>query len=637
MRFSSFIHTGCKPLMKFVFSLILVLLNVPLTLPQSIANSDSLWHIPRDTTFAPLYAADTSRVSSATDSELNPELEKSLQKYWQQEFLKMISKSNSGDSNIVTDTGLIYEQYSGKIIRNIRVKQCEVFGQTIADTACVPTKWYEKVGNDLHVKTRKKILRKKIDLEKGDTLNPFVLADNERLIRELPYIQSVRIIVTEVGNDSLDLMFVTKDVYSLGFGFEVYDVSYGKTGVWNKNLFGIGHEFYYYLTWNFNRRHNYGHTVRYRIQNIGNTFITADVSYEDLWAYQAFKISLNRDFLTPEMKYAGGIGYENIKNRINIELQDTILIDKDVDYDLIDVWLGRSFLLSESYTKRKRTNLALAGRVMSYKYFARPEEVSPDYLHEYHSRTMLLGSIGISTQAFKKSYLVYGFGIAEDIPYGVLLTFTAGLEKSEFNNRPYIGFSYSFGTYGLNFGMLNFKIEYGTFFNNGMEQGALNLTFSNYSPLYNRYGRYNYRLFTKINYKTGINRFSDEFIRLDEDNNIRGLKNPNLTGDQLFNINFESVCYSPHYLAGFRFVYFLFFDAGLINNKNEILPDSPVYSGFGAGIRIKNENLVFNTIQLRFAYYPVVPANSDLEYVHLSGMTTPRPESFIIPKPYIVE
>jgi len=84
-------------------------------------------------------------------------------------------------------------------------------------------------------------------------------------------------------------------------------------------------------------------------------------------------------------------------------------------------------------------------------------------------------------------------------------------------------------------------------------------------------------------------------------------------------------------------VYFLFVDAGLINKKNKILAESPVYSGIGAGIRIKNENLVFNTIQLRFSFYPVAPANSELQNIHLSGMATPHPESFIIPKPVILK
>jgi hypothetical protein len=250
---------------------------------------------------------------------------------------------------------------------------------------------------------------------------------------------------------------------------------------------------------------------------------------------------------------------------------------------------------------------------------------------------MILGSIGISSQAYKKTSLVYGFGKSEDIPYGILLTFTAGYEKGEFFDRPYLGFSYSFGTFGSDFGMLYYKVEYGTFFNDGMEQGSISLTFKNISPLFNKFGQYNYRLFTKINYKAGINRFGDEFIKLERNSAIRGLKNENLKGDQSFNFNLEGVCYSPHNIIGFRFLYFFFVDAGVINKKNKIITDSPAYSGFGAGVRIRNENLVFNTIQLRFAYYPVVPANSEFEYLNLSGISTIRPESFIIPKPTVMK
>ncbi len=623
--------------MKRIFFSLILLLYIPLTTySQFVVLLDTSIYSSKDTTVAP-FVFDTTSYPGSNFEEFVPEIEKSLRSYWQKEFMKLISVSGSKESKPQSDNGTNYQKYSGKIIRNIDLIQLEVFGQTVLDTSQRPNTRIKKLGNDLHVNTRRNIILKKIFIQPGDSIDPFSLADNERLIRQLPYIKNVRILVTEVENDSVDLLFLTKDVYSMGFGLEIFDISYGQTGIWDKNIFGIGHEFYYYLSWNYNKPHNYGHKVKYRIQNIGNTFLTANFSYENLWETKAFRIFLNRNFLTPEMKYAGGIGFESIRSTINIELQDTILLDEKVDYDYLDLWIGRSFLLSQSYRKNKRTSFAVTGRLMKYNFFKRPENVSAHYMHDYHKRTMMLGLIGLSSQTYKKSYLVYGFGKSEDIPSGLLLTFSAGFEKDEFYERPYIGFSYSFGAFGPKFGMIFFRIEYGTFFNNGMEQGTINLLFQNYSPLLNQEGRYNYRLFTKINYKTGINRFNDEFLKLDNNNNIRGLKNASLKGDQLFNINFETVCYSPHNILGFRFVYFLFIDAGIINTKNKILAESPVYSGIGAGIRIKNENLVFNTIQLRFSFYPIAPANSELQYVYLSGMTAPQHESFIIPKPQVIE
>ncbi len=599
---------------------------------QFETSKDSLLYSGSDTSLIPFNVFDTTSFTPQEQAE--PEIEKSLRSYWQKEFMRMISVNKPEKGPDVQTAAEYYEKYRGKIIRNINIKQLEVFGQTVADTTQKPSGWIQNLGNELHINTQEQSLREKLFIQPGDSLNPFILADNERLIRNLPYIKNVEVLVTETDNDSVDLLFITKDVFPFGFGLEIFDISYGQAGIWNQNLLGVGHEFYYHLLWNYSKSQNFGHRAKYRIQNIGNTFITVDIGYENTWRLKTYKVYLNRNFLTPEMKYAGGFGFENIKSTIDIELKDTILLNSNLNYNYIDLWLGRSILLTQKYRRKKRTSLAVTGRIMKYNFRDRPAEVSSDYLHNYHIRTVILGGIGISSQVYQKSYLVYGFGKSEDIPYGFLATFTAGLEKSEYVDRPYLGFSYSFGAFGTKFGLLYYKIEYGTFFNEGIEQGTFHFAFHNFSPLFNKEGRYNYRLFTKINYKTGMNRFEDEFIQFE--NNIRGLTSQQLKGSQLFNISFETVCYSPHNLLGFRFLYFLFIDGGLINYKNKILINNPVYAGFGAGIRIRNENLVFNTIELRFSFYPVVPENSSAEYIRLSGIDLPKPESFIIPKPEVI-
>ncbi len=620
---------------KFIVILICLIGFHVFAFSQFVTLKDSLLYFEHDTSLIPLNLFDSASYTSQEPAE--PEIEKSLRSYWQKEFIRMISVNEPEKGPDVQTAAEYYEKYRGKIIRNINIKQLEVFGQTVADTTHKPTTWIQNLGNELHINTQEQSLREKLLIQPGDSLNPFILADNERLIRNLPYIKNVQVLVTEIENDSIDLLFITKDVFPIGFGLEIFDISYGQAGIWNKNLLGVGHEFYYHLLWNYNKSQNFGHRVKYRIQNIGNTFITVNIDFENTWRLKAYKIYMNRNFLTPEMKYAGGLGFEDIKSTIDIELKDTTLLNSNLNYNYIDLWMGRSVLLTQAYRRKKRSSIALTGRIMRYNFQDRPAEVSADYLHDYHIRTIILGGIGISSQVYKKSYLVYGFGKPEDIPYGFLATFTAGLEKSEYVDRPYLGFAYSFGAFGTKFGLLYYKIQYGTFFNEGTEQGTFKFMFHNFSPLFNKEGRYNYRLFTKINYKTGINRFEDEFIQFENNTNIRGLTSQNMKGSQLFNIKFETVCYSPHYFLGFRFLYYLFVDGGLINFKNKLLINNPVYSGFGAGIRIRNENLVFNTIELRFSYYPVVPENSSTEYIRLSGIDMPKPESFIIPKPEVLD
>ena len=50
----------------------------------------------------------------------------------------------------------------------------------------------------------------------GDTISPLKLSDNERFLRELPYIDDARILVVPVSDNEADIIVITKDVYSLG-------------------------------------------------------------------------------------------------------------------------------------------------------------------------------------------------------------------------------------------------------------------------------------------------------------------------------------------------------------------------------------------------------------------------------------
>lgn len=555
------------------------------------------------------------------------------------ELFRLIQKSSSSASTIdsleqIKSAG--FESYSGKIIRKIEFRQLEIFGQSIQDTTKVPENWHEKLGNNLHINTQEKVLRNRLIIQSGDTVNPNVLADNERLVRELPYIDDAVIFIEEVSPDSVDILFFTKDVFSVGVGFEIFDVKYGRAGIWNKNLLGIGHELYYHFSWNYNEDQQYGHQIGYRVENIRNTFISADIEYINRWKLERFKIYLNRDFVTPQTKYAGGAGYEWIKEIRNIDFPDTAYTDQLLNYELQDIWFGRSHMFQSLNLSGGRTNVALTGRITRYKYRERPE-VDVSLLSEFHDRTTFLATAGLTNQDFRKSRLIYGFGRSEDIPLGSMLILTAGIEMNEYLNRPYVGISYSIASEWTNFGYMYHRIDAGSFINEGIEQGQIAYNLKYFSPLMNAEGRFNYRLFAGVNYRIGLNRFEDEFLQFSKTDDIRGLTGNNLRGNQLLSANLESVCYSPHKPLGFRFVYFVFFDAGMITNHNKVLIKNPVYTGFGAGLRFRNENLVFSIIQIRVSYYPLIPEDTNPEYLQITGVADKRFDGFVVPRPEILE
>jgi hypothetical protein len=531
-----------------------------------------------------------------------------------------------------------FQPFNNKIIRNIHYQQLEVLGQNISDPSEKPDNWFEKLINGLHIKTQTNVIENSILFKPGDQIEPVILADNERLIRRMSNIQDVRIIPQKLGtsNDSVDILVMTKDVMPIGFGVELFDLNKGQTGIWSKNLLGIGQEIYYYLQWDIKNSPIYGHKLRYRINNIVNTFFSADATYENNWQTESFKFYLNREFFTPETKYAGGTGYE--KNRIltDIYLNDTLFIDQRVDYKLVDLWIGRSVRFMPRKNMLARRTLAITGRIYNYDYLERPPMVNETNLYSYHSRTTVLLYMGLSSQAFIKSKYLYGFGRPEDIPYGSRINIVGGYEISEFNNRYYAAIQFASGYFFQKFGYLYQNTEYGTFYNNKIEQGTIKLNTKYFTPLLNSHGRYRHRIFTDLSYIRGISRNNDEYVELSTREGVRGLTSQELRGNERIYLNFEYDCYSPHKLFGFRLTYFAFFDAGAISESNN-LPASPIYTGFGGGIKIKNENLVFNTIYIRLGYYPRLPDLRTVRYYEFYGRPNYEYPSFENKKPEIVK
>ena len=131
-------------------------------------------------------------------------------------------------------------------------------------------------------------------------------------------------------------------------------------------------------------------------------------------------------------------------------------------------------------------------------------------------------------------------------------------------------------------------------------------------------GNYGLRNFIEFDYMKGLNQPVYRYIDLDNMQNVRGFDDAKARGQQRLVINFESVAYTPWDLIGFRFAMFGFFDIGFIGKANSNIFKDKSYMGFGAGVRMRNENLVFKTIQLKVTYYPDIDGKAKIS-LSLSG------------------
>lgn len=526
--------------------------------------------------------------------------------------------------------------YTGKVIRNIKIQKLDVFGPSVTDTARKAKTWTERTANNLHIKTIDPVIQNNIIIKEGDRIDPFELADNERILRQLPYIHSAKIYIANVTKDSADIIIVTKDVWSKAFGVTFDGTEAGLFQIWDRNLFGLGREVQYNLHWDTEETPTTGHEGIYYVKNMFGTFISGKYNYLDAFNTKSFGFDLSRPFYTPNVKYAGGLAAQKTQTVHNIEDIDTI-IPTHVNYENQSVWLGRSFLLFSGKTNnKKRSNLVLSTSLYNIDYTKRPDVDANSY-YQYHNRILVLGSIAFTRQNFYKGSLIYQFGKTEDIPYGSMAQFTIGPEYSEFDTRMYMSGSISGAKYDRNFNYYFASLAAGGFINRAkVHQGVLDLKLQYTTRLYTT-GTFRFRHFTKLRFVRGINRYEDEFINLNNEFGIRGFDTDSLENSNKLIFNFETVSFTPLYLYGFRFVIYSFADVGILGPDNKSIFKNDIYSGIGMGIRIRNERLAFKTLQIRFVYYFDPPTDMNDYILSVSGGEQVRFNNFYVKKPEILK
>jgi hypothetical protein len=521
-----------------------------------------------------------------------------------------------------------YLIHSGKMIRKIEVRRLNVFGTDINFPVTDDATKLEKLLNKTHFNTAENIVRKNLLFSEGDRISPQELSDNERLLRQLPFISDARITIVPVSDTEADVVVFTRDVYSLGVSYTYNGLKKGEVSVFDKNIFGIGHEFGIDVPYDNLKPNSPGIGVHYTADNIRKTFVNLNVFYLNGLGDKTYGFSLNRKLVSSKTKYAGGI---SVKHMITTDKLDTLTVPLPVKFNLQDYWLSRSFLLDPQSVSR----LIFGFRYTNNNVFDHPE-ILPNSFYNLQRYKIYLGSAAFSIQKYTKTNLIYSYGRTEDIPYGALLKFSLGKEYNEFKTRTYIGGEASIGNKDDKLGYLYFYSSFSTYLNKGnTEQGLLSLRLNYFSDLLN-WGSARVRNFVYLQYTRGFGRYSNEYLKFIENNGFSGFKNDSIKGNQRLTLSLESVIFSPLNVVGFRFAFFVFSDFSFLSGTNEILGRGYALSSIGVGVRVRNDNLIFNTFQIRIGYFPNPPSLSRISTVTVSGEQLLQPENFDSGPPGII-
>jgi hypothetical protein len=310
---------------------------------------------------------------------------------------------------------------------------------------------------------------------------------------------------------------------------------------------------------------------------------------------------------------------------------DTLPVPAPLKYNLQDYWLARSFLLNKESVSR----IIIGARYINNNVFAKPLITSDTYypLQKYR---ILLGSAAFSIQKYYKTNLIYSYGRTEDIPYGGLVKVTVGKEINEFKKRTYMGGEISYGKSGNRLGYFYSSAGIATYLNtHHTEQGILSFQMQYFSNLI-MMGSNWIRNFVSIDYTRGFDRNRDEHLIYYSDNGFSGFRNDSVSGTRRLTLSLETVLFSPVNLYGFKFAFFGFADFSSLSGASQNYRSGTSLSGIGLGFRVRNDNLVFNTFQLRLGFFPNPPEYSRINFLTVSGEQLLRPHNFDSGPPSII-
>ncbi len=496
-----------------------------------------------------------------------------------------------------------YDKYKGKIIRHVYIKTYDPFSSSVDDTTRTDENFLQKTGNTLHLKSKQKTIKNLLLLQEGAPFDPLRAKESERLIRGKDYVRDLFFSVEPAQDnpEQVNIYIRVLDMWSIlpqrpGNNIVLTD----------RNFLGLGHQFKH----TFNNQDKY-YGIDYVVSNIGSSYISGGVGLGvDHHGHVNRRLSFNRRFFSPLTKWAGGISISFDSHSDTVGINPSPSDARQFAINAQDLWGGSSIQLIKGNSEYSRsTNLISAVRLLRVRYPIKPLFNAVDAFI-FDSEDFYLGSLGISTQQFLKEKYIFKFGTTEDLPIGKVINITTGYQLKGNRERTYWGARVSFAEYHP-WGYLSSQLEYGSFFKSSKsEQGAISMGINYFTHL-KQMGKWRFRQLIKSDLTIGINPFATDSLTINSDVGLAGFSSSNLWGTRRAVITLQTQSYAPFNFLGFRFGPYVTLSGALLGNDEDGFKNSKLYTQFGLGVLIRNENLVLNTFQISLAFYPSMPGQGN--------------------------
>ena len=509
-----------------------------------------------------------------------------------------------------------FQRYKGRVIRDIKIQTLE-FGVSIADTSKRVSDKLKRLAANLHRDTRDQVIRNNLFFEEREKLSPYLIGDNEKHLRDLPFLQDAKIKIIPVhgSRDSVDILVLSKDVLSLGGSFKIYGSKSMSLAVSEDNFRGWGDEILLKGLVDVGRKEKLGYGFEYIKRNILGSFLNAAIGYstynksftngrkEETLAY----LRLSRPLVNRFMKWTYGAEIELHETNNYYNTDSLYQLDLKYKYNRIDAWGAWNIDADklDGISNSARTRWLIGLRVMQQNFEDKPVKYTDLYNPGFADQKAVLTDLSFFRQNFYKTQYIYGFGRNEDVPAGMDASFTVGWTKKDGRERPYTGINFNRYYFTEHRDYFNFSLGAGGYFyKRKLEDIDLLGKVDYFSRLHNLKRNWKQRFFLGASATRQINSLLSEPLRLESEYGLQEIRNNWQGGDFRITGKAETVFFSPWSLLYFRFAPFVFANSSLINLKVDSTYDQKLFSSIGGGLRIRNESLIFGTIEFRGMYFP---------------------------------
>jgi hypothetical protein len=570
---------------------------------------------------------------------------------------KTVKKAITGKSIPMTDSSRIYifnniaslTSYAGKRINSITIEQ-QNFLSSIDSKESNLKDIFSKIGNKLQSNSKKRAIRENIFFKEWDVFDPSIIAYNEKWLRDLSYIQDAKILamITPYDTNQVDVIVVTKDLFSYGGELLINNKDAYAAKLNNINFLGTGNSIQINQNFENQRSPKSGWGYDVGLSNFLGTFISINagvnqfgnnISNNVLSARKNY-ISVQRPILHPNSKWLGGMEYLETENENVFPGKWDTIFNQQLNYNLKhkDIWIGYQLTKQSKRIKLNEYKQFIQYRYLENDFRARPIDYLLQLDRNYQNLKANFLSFTLVRQSVYRTRYLYGLGRYEDLPIGQSLTWTTGYSQIEKDRSAYLGFK--FEQYKLskkenyNHVIANIATSY---INKSLQDIRFLSSLEQFSKLKYLNNGLRYRQILNLSFTQTLKNKYNEALRINSIFGIPQLNREQIKGGTRLSANWETVLYNNRAIWGLKSAPFVFGNLTYIRAVGNPILKGDIYTAIGSGMRIRNENLIFGTIELKGFYFP--RTNQQVSPWNFSLITNLRYKynSNIVDKPNYVE